>query len=269
MVYIYGKSAGDGFFSKFPPERNQIIRILAPMMWLYGRHAVKSALLNEKRKVLRFVLLESCRDFLDGGWKPPMKPEFTDKNFFSSAFGKDAIHQGCAVLVKKLEAPRLEELLEDESDQRPFMFLDRVTDPQNVGGILRAAAVFGARAVVTPDRHSPELTPVVAKAASGAAEVVPLIRVVNLVQSINDLRRRNFWCVGLDERADKTIQEISLKGKFIFIIGGEGRGMRRLSRESCDFLARLPSFGNFSTLNAAQAATVTLYEFLRQNPRDG
>ncbi|MDR3187536.1 MAG: 23S rRNA (guanosine(2251)-2'-O)-methyltransferase RlmB [Holosporaceae bacterium] len=234
-------------------------------MWIYGRHAVKSALLNEKREILRLVLLESFKDFSDKCSRSSLKPEFVDKNFFNSTFGRDAIHQGCAVLVKNLREPCIGELLENESDHRPFVLLDQVTDPQNVGGILRAAAVFGARAVVVQDRNSPELTPAIAKVASGAIETVPLIRVANLVGAISSLKKRGFWCVGLDEKSEQKIQEISLLGNFVFVIGSEGGGIRRLTRESCDFLVHLPAFGNFTTLNAAQAATIALYEFLRQN----
>jgi 23S rRNA (guanosine2251-2'-O)-methyltransferase len=235
-------------------------------MWIYGRHAVKYVLLNKKREILRLVLLESCRNFPERCQELPVRPEIVDKNFFICTLGSNAVHQGCAALVKNLKDPFIGELLEDELDDRPFIFLDQVTDPQNVGSILRAAAVFGARAVVMTERNSPELTSAVAKTASGAVEIIPLIKVVNLVQTIRDLKKRNFWCVGLDETSDKKIQEIPLQGKFIFVIGGEGRGIRKLTCESCDFIARLPSFGDFATLNAAQAATVTLYEFLRQNP---
>ncbi|MDR2067744.1 MAG: 23S rRNA (guanosine(2251)-2'-O)-methyltransferase RlmB [Holosporaceae bacterium] len=236
-------------------------------MWIYGRHAVKSALLNKKREILRLALLESCKDLLNGCNRSSSsyRLELVDRSFFVSLFGKDAVHQGCAALVKNLREPCIGELLNGESDHRPFIFLDQVTDPQNVGGILRAAAVFGARAAVVQDRNSPELTSVMAKAASGAIEIVPLIRVTNLVGAINDLKKRGFWCIGLDEKSNQKIQEISLKGKFMFVVGGEGKGMRRLTSEACDFLAQLPSFRDFTTLNAAQAATIALYEFLRQN----
>lgn len=229
-------------------------------MWICGKQAVKAALQNPKREILRLIVLESCKDFQN----EKIKAEIVDKNFFNSIFGRDAVHQGCAVFVKKFRELFIEDLLKDESDERPFVFLDQVSDPQNVGSILRAAAVFGARAVVTTENNSPELTPSVVKAASGAVEFVPLIRVVNLVRALNDLKERGFWRVGLDERADKTLAETPLNGKFAFVVGSEGGGMRRLTRESCDFLVKLPCSDNFSTLNAAQAATVALYEILRQ-----
>ena len=238
-------------------------------MWIYGKHATKAALLNPKREILKFILLESNKNFfqeISGTSKNTNipSPEFVDKNYFQTLFGKEATHQGCAVLVKKLEEIFLEELLRNKNDNRPFIFLDQVADPQNIGSILRAAAVFGARAVVITEDHSPEITPALAKAASGALESIPLIRVINLVHSINILKKHGFWSVGLDERSEKKLDEVDLREKFVFIIGNEGSGLRRLSKEACDFIVQLPGPGTFTTLNAAQAATVTLYESSKQ-----
>ena len=228
-------------------------------VWIYGKHAVRAAVLSERRKVFKVIVLPQSRDcFAD----LPVKVDVVDKSRFSSLFGKDAIHQGCAAHVSKLDEAYLEDLPDDD---RPIVFLDQVTDPQNIGSIMREAAVFGAKAIVLPEMNSPEITAVIAKVASGAAEVVPLIKVKNLVQSIKMLKKSGYWCLGLDERGDKKISEINLSGKFVLVIGSEGQGMRRLTRENCDFLLQLPSAGNFTTLNAAQAATVSLYEILRQN----
>lgn len=252
-------------------------RKIAPIknsMWIYGKHAVKAALLNPKREVLRLILLEPGKGFLEGVLSADVQnepranlrisPEIVDVNVFSSLFGKDTAHQGCAVLVKMIEEMSLDDLIKDESDHRPFIFLDQVTDPQNIGSMLRASAVFDARAIVITKDHSPEITPTIAKTASGALESVPLVRVINLVQSINYLKDNGFWVVGLDERSEKELNDIDLSGKLVFIIGSEGTGMRRLTKESCDFLARLPGANTFTTLNAAQAATVTLYESFKQ-----
>lgn len=230
-------------------------------VWIYGKHAVRAAVLNENRRVFKVVVLPQNRDFLPNS---SVKVEVVDKNYFSSLFGKDAIHQGCAAQVLPLDEFFLEDLSDDD---RPIVFLDQVTDPQNIGSILRASAVFGAKAVVLPEINSPEVTAVIAKVASGALESIPLIKVKNLVQSIKMLKKEGYWCLGLDERGDKTIGEMDLSGKFVLIIGSEGLGMRRLTRENCDFLVQLPSIGDFSTLNAAQAATVSLYEILRQKRR--
>ena len=234
-------------------------------VWIYGKHSVKAALKNPYREVQRLIILDSCKNFLQECGTLSTKPEIVDSSFFNSIFGKSAVHQGCAIYVKKLQEYSLEELIKDTSDARPLVLLDHVTDPQNIGSILRASAVFGARAVVVTKNNSPELSPAILKAASGAVEFVPLIHVVNLVQTINYLKKHEYWCIGLDEKADKKIYETSLNGKFALIIGNEGDGMRRLTRESCDFLVQLPCVWDFPTLNAAQAATVSLYEILRQN----
>ncbi|MDR2681687.1 MAG: 23S rRNA (guanosine(2251)-2'-O)-methyltransferase RlmB [Holosporaceae bacterium] len=234
-------------------------------IWIYGRHALKAALLNPAREIIRVVALESCKNFLEEcrNINQSIKYEIVDKTFFVATFGNDATHQGCAAYLKNLPEYSLEELLEDASDNHPFIFLDQVTDPQNVGSILRASAVFGARAVVMTENGSPELSPTMAKAASGALETVPLVRVVNFAHSINFLKKHGFWCLGLEEKSEKNISDIPLNDKFIFVIGSEGDGMRRLTRESCDFLVKLPGSGQFTTLNAAQAATVALYESFR------
>lgn len=226
--------------------------------WIYGKHAVQAAVLNRSRRVFKVIVLPQNRDFLSD---LSLKTEVVDKNYFSSLFGKDTIHQGCAAQVLPLDAVCLEDL---QDDDRPIVFLDQVADPQNIGSILRASAVFGAKAVVLPEMNAPELTAVIAKVASGALETVPLIKVKNLVQSIKMLKKSGYWCLGLDERGDKKIGEMDLSGKFILVIGSEGQGMRRLTRENCDFLVQLPSVGSFTTLNAAQATTVSLYEILRQ-----
>lgn len=237
-------------------------------MWIYGVHAVDAVLKNPRRKILKIMLARDS-EILVKDKKLISKLQMVEKDMFTSMFG-NAIHQGCAVLVENLPEYALEDLAEDESDNRPFVFLDQVQDPQNIGSILRAAAVFSARAVVITDKNSPKISSAVAKTASGALEIIPFVRVVNMMQAINYLKNKGFWCIGLDERADKHLHEIPMKknDKYIFVIGSEGNGMRRLTREGCDFLAKLPESGHFSTLNAAQAATVSLYEIMRQREEE-
>lgn len=236
----------------------------ANAMWIYGIHAVDAVLKNPRRKILKIMLTRDSEILVEDKKLLP-KLQIVEKDVFASMFG-NAIHQGCAVLVEHLPECALEDLVADESDNRPFVFLDQVQDPQNIGSILRAAAVFGARAIAMTDKNSPKISSAIAKTASGALEIIPFVRVVNMIQAINYLKNKGFWCIGLDERADKYLHEIPMKksDKYILVIGSEGNGMRRLTRESCDFLVRLPEFGRFSTLNAAQAATVSLYEIMRQ-----
>lgn len=231
-------------------------------IWIYGRHAVKAALENPMRRILRIVLMDQEDPFVDLAKIRSINPEFVDINFFNSHFGVNSVHQKCAVLAKKLPEVFLQDVVQGE-DMRPIVCLDQITDPQNIGSILRASAVFNARAVVVTEKHSPDMSTVSIKASSGASEIVPIIRVVNLSDSIKYLQKHGFWSVGLDERASKNLSDLPSKTKFAIIIGAEGKGMRKLTKENCDFLVKIPSNENFSTLNAAQATTVALYEIFK------
>ena len=231
-------------------------------VWIYGTHAVGAVLQNPDRVVLRIIVAsrEQVDDFGKGFSK---KVEIVDKQVFASLFGKDAIHQWCAVLVEPRKDVFLEDILRDETP-RPIVVLDQVTDPHNVGAILRSAAAFDAKCLIVTENHSPSETSVLSKTASGALEIVPIVRVVNLYQCLQTLKKHDYWCVGLDERGTRYVNELDLCGKYAFIIGSEGKGMRRLTKESCDILSKLPVSAKFTTLNAAQACTVTLYESMRQ-----
>lgn len=233
--------------------------------WVYGIHSVEAVLKNKKREIKRFCVLKSTLDTFESLLKENRKifPELVDKGFFIRTFGKDVTHQGCAVLVKEEKGVFLEDIINDTSDS-PIVMLDQVTDPHNIGAIVRSCAVFGARAVIVQDVGSPEATSVVAKTASGALEIVPIIRVTNISRTIRELQDASFWCIGLCEEGRDVLSNIDLRGRFAFVIGSEGDGMRRLTKDSCDILAKLPSTQEFSTLNAAQACTVTLYESFRQ-----
>ena len=235
--------------------------VFSDSMWIYGRRAVEAVLSNPRRKILRFLLSEgTCLDIPSS-----IKYEVVGKEAFAELFGRHAVHQGCAVLVNNLPDWDLDSFLRKSDDDRPFVILDQVQDVQNIGSIIRASAVFDIQAIIMTKKNSPSLTAALAKAASGALEFVPIIRVGNLVQAINTLQKQGFWIVGLDERGTQSLHELPLKsGKFACIIGSEGKGMRRLTREHCDFLARIPCNEKFSTLNAAQAATLALYEIFKQ-----
>lgn len=231
-------------------------------MWIYGVHAVQAVLKNPKRVVLRFIIAnkEHVSNF---SFSKSIIPEVIPKQQFSDLFGKDAIHQGVAVLVEHNNEIFIEDILRDQDD-RPIVILDQITDPHNIGAILRSAAVFDAKCLIVTENNSPSETSVLAKTASGALEIVPIVRVVNLAQCMKLLKKNNYWCVGLDERGTDYLNDLNLLGRYAFVIGSEGYGMRRLTKESCDILAKLPVSDSFSTLNAAQACTVTLYESFRQ-----
>lgn len=232
------------------------------MMWIYGRHAVLSAVRNKSRKIIKLLLTDS-QDFNEKDFGENLKNfniERLNKKAFEERF-PNVQTQGIAALVEKSTPKELEDLIKDS---RPIVMLDQLSDPQNLGSILRAAAVFDAQAIITLEKNAVDLTPAAIKIASGAAETVPVVKVINLTRAIKFLKDNGFWIYGLDERAQKNISEASLKEKAVIIIGSEGNGMRHLTKENCDFLVKIPTSQNFSTLNAAQAATVVLYESLRQ-----
>ncbi len=234
-------------------------------VWVYGIHSVEAAISNPNKDIRRLCALKSVAGRLRSFERRGLHIEVVNKGFFISTFGRDAIHQGCAALVQENGVIHIEDIVRNEdNNDKPIVILDLVTDPHNIGAILRSCAVFDARCVVVQDSGSPDVTPVVAKASSGASELIPLVRVTNISRTLQYLKDNMFWCIGLGERTDKYLNEMDLKGKFAFVIGSEGEGMRRLTMESCDVIAKLPSSDRFSTLNAAQACTVALYESFRQ-----
>jgi 23S rRNA (guanosine2251-2'-O)-methyltransferase len=202
---------------------------------------------------------------------PVVQPEVLDRAALDRALPQGAVHQGIAVLAEPLPEPDLDEVLDRLSDapSAAILLLDQVTDPQNVGAVLRSAAAFAAAAVVTPRHHAPPMTGALAKAASGAAEHVALVRVGNLAQAIERLKGSRFWCVALAGDAAQDLAEIDLTGRVALALGAEGPGLRRLTRERCDLSARLPTRGPIADINVSNAAAVALYECARQRATKG
>ncbi|MFD2265081.1 23S rRNA (guanosine(2251)-2'-O)-methyltransferase RlmB [Lacibacterium aquatile] len=225
--------------------------------WLYGHHAVRAALANPNRKSRRLLLTEeAARD-----WKPvgSLRPEVVERITIESVLPGGAVHQGIALLADPLEELGLEDVLFTAAPDAVFVLLDQVTDPHNVGAILRSSAVFGAACVIQTDRHAATATATLAKAASGALDKVPLVRVVNLARTIRQLQEEGFFVVGLDGQADKTLDEAVMPGRLALVMGAEGDGLRRLTVDSCDTLGRLPAADDFASLNVSNAAAVALY----------
>jgi len=227
-------------------------------LWLYGRHAVLAALGNPRRTVRR-VLVARGADPLPDGLFPAAEP--AAREAIDAVLGPGAVHQGIAAEVEPLEQPAIEDIAAGAGAL--LVALDQVTDPQNIGAVLRSAAVFGAAAVILPDRHSPEETGALAKAASGALEQVPLIRVVNLVRALEGLKQAGFWCLGLDSEADTPIEQAPHAPRRVVVMGAEGAGLRRLTRETCDVLVRIGGPGGLASLNVSNAAAVALYALSR------
>lgn len=221
--------------------------------WLYGRHAVCAALANPARRIRRLLATAEAAARLPEG----AGAERVAAAAIAALLPPEAVHQGLAALVDPLAPPPLAQVL---AAPGPVVVLDRVTDPRNVGAVLRAAAAFSAAAVIVPDRHAPPEGGAMARAAAGALEHVPLLRAVNLARTLEALKRAGLWVVGLDPRAPVALAEAGLGGRRVaLVLGAEDEGMRRLTREGCDLLVRLPQRPVVESLNVAVAAAVALY----------
>ena len=221
--------------------------------WIYGRHAVAAALHNKEREVVRIITAAEPPELPR---KLPV-PEKLDMREIDRLVGENAVHQGIAAQVRPLAGYVLEDVL--YLDKGPLVILDQVSDPHNVGAILRSAAAFDAVAVIVPKDHSASETAVMAKAACGALDIVKLVTVTNLAAAMRDLKENGWWTVGLDGDATQSLTELKLDAKTVLVLGAEGKGMRRLTTESCDFMARLPISKRMESLNVSNAAAIALY----------
>ena len=227
-----------------------------PRLW--GRHAVTAALANPERTVRK---VWGTREALSALVLPPVVPvlyaEVTD---LARLVPADAPHQGLVIEVDPLEDVWLGDLLDQgRDDRRPLVVLDQVTDPHNVGAVLRSAAAFDALGIVTQDRHAPPESGTVARAASGALELVPWVRVVNLARALEEIDEAGFWRFGLTGHAPRTLAETIGTQRVALVLGAEGEGMRQNTEAHCDELAKLPISAKVESLNVSNAAAVALY----------
>ena len=229
--------------------------------WLYGLHAVRSALANPQRKLHRLLATDPVARSLG---RVPIAPEIVGREAIDAVVPRGAVHQGIALLAEPLPEPDFADAVSPgQADRAIVLVLDQVTDPHNVGAILRSSAAFGAKAVVVTERNTPDATATLAKAASGALDVVPVARVVNLARAIDDLKKAGYWCVGFADGAEKTLVEADLTGHVALVFGAEGEGLRRLTAERCDQLLRIPTANAMASLNVSNAVAVALYELAR------
>lgn len=235
--------------------------------WLFGLHAVSAALGNPRRKCHR--LLTTAKAASQVPTDSPLKPEIVDAATLSARLPAGAVHQGMALLANPLPELSIEDACRPTAPDAVVVVLDQVTDPHNVGAILRSAAAFGAKAVVVTERRAPAATGTLAKAASGALEVVPIVTVTNLARALDQLAELGYWRVGLDERAVTSAAEAPLDGALALVLGAEGEGLRRLTRQKCDHLIRLPTQGPIASLNVSNAAAVALYAIRLAAARGG
>lgn len=224
----------------------------------YGRHPVLAALENPERVVRKIWGTREALANLDIASTIPVT--FADAADLGRLVPGDAPHQGLVAEVDPLEDMWLGDLLaQGEGDRRPLILLDQVTDPHNVGAILRSAAAFDALGIVTQDRHSPPESGTVARAASGALETVPWVRVVNLARAMDEIAEAGFWRVGLTGHASATLAETIGENRIALVLGAEGEGMRQNTETHCDQLAKLPISPKVESLNVSNAAAIALY----------
>ena len=235
----------------------------AETVWLFGLHAVHDALVNPRRRRLRLILTKNAADRLaDAVAASGMTPEISDARKFAAPLDPASVHQGAAIEVRPLDWGSLEEVCAGGDGAPLVVLLDQVTDPHNAGAVLRSAEVFGARAVIAPRHHAAPETGALAKTASGALERQPYLRVKNLADAMEDLRRMGYVLLGLDGEAGQTLEEglAAAGGRPIgLVLGAEGPGLRERTRATCDALVRIPASGAFGSLNVSNAAAVALY----------
>ena len=231
---------------------------------LYGWHSVSAALANPARRVRKILLTENAlRRMQDENVPLPVAPDIVRPSEIDRLLSPDAVHQGFYIEADALDEPTIDTL----APEGVVLVLDQITDPHNVGAILRSACAFGVKAIVTTARHSPEATGVLAKAASGALEYVPFVLVQNLARALTALQERGFQCVGLDSEGAQPIDALTFTAPVALVLGAEGKGLRQLTRETCDVVARLDMPGEIKSLNVSNAAALSLYIVTHQLAR--
>jgi len=226
--------------------------------YIYGLHAVRAALLNPRREKISLLCSKNAlerlsannTDLLAGIDQQILSPKELDR-----IVGSEAVHQG--IVLKVMPLPRLN--LDALDNYRLIVILDQITDPHNVGAILRTACAFGASAVITTARHAPKETGVMAKSASGALDILPFIEVNNLGEAIKAIKKQAVWCVGLDSEAEASLNKADIDHNVALILGAEGKGLRQKTRQLCDQMFRLDMPGEIKSLNVSNAAAIAMY----------
>ncbi len=232
-------------------------------VWMFGLHAVREALENPKRVKKRLIVTKNAQDKLaDAIGAAKIEPEIADPRKFSAPLDPQSVHQGAALEVAPLDWGSMSEVCQIKGEAPRVLLLDRVSDPHNVGAILRSAEVFGARAVIAPHRHSAPETGALAKAASGALERQPYLRVKNLARAMTGLADMGYTILGLDGEAEATLEDalfVHGNNPLAIVLGSEGPGLRHLTKEHCTELVKIPFASDFGSLNVSNAAAVALF----------
>ena len=251
------------------PTRQKTSRKGGGTFWMAGLHPVTAALANPERRISRLLAIRTAAPEIDpAASHRGLLVELAEREDLDRLVGLDAVHQGIAAEVLPLESQALADL-PAPSPGRPILILDQVTDPRNVGSVLRSAVVFGAIAVVVQDRHAPPETAALARAASGALETMPLVRTTNLARLLDELKKIGYWTVGLAGEAGETLSGLPADRPIALVLGSESDGLRRLTREACDQLVRIAMAPNaVGSLNVSNAAAVALYAVATPHRRD-
>ncbi|QWG25440.1 23S rRNA (guanosine(2251)-2'-O)-methyltransferase RlmB [Bradyrhizobium sediminis] len=251
-----GKGPDKGHQSgRRPARRDREADTDGPVI-LYGWHTVTAALANPERRIRKLLLTENAaRRLADDKIDTRVPPEIVRPSLIDARLGPDAVHQGLLAEADPLDSPDIDSLPQEGI----ILVLDQITDPHNVGAIMRSAAAFAVKAIVTTARHSPEATGVLAKSASGALELVPLVTVQNLARALTELNDQGFMTVGLDSQGSENLGAMTLRQPLALVLGAEGKGLRQLTRETCSAVARLDMPGAIKSLNVSNAAVLALY----------
>ena len=248
------------------PQENS--KPAASGLWLFGKHAVLAALENPMRKIKRLMVTKRSHDQYQAALTEihlkhrSLNPEIVTIDQFDKNLPTDAVHQGIALLTAPLPDDHLDDVCVILKDQKNLVLvLDQVTDPHNVGAIIRSAAAFGAKAIITTDRHAPPESGTLAKSASGALEALPWIRVTNLSRALDQLAEMGYWRIGLDGHANMDIRDANFGDNIALVMGAEGKGIRKGTADHCDGLVKLPISRTVESLNVSNATAIALYVF--------
>jgi len=240
----------------------QKIMIRKKKMYIYGTHACYAALKNTKRKINRIYVIENVKDDLVKQFKIPFKIEIKDKNFLNSLLPQDAVHQGIVIDTEPLHVPTIDDIIKNGKSNSTVLILDQIQDPHNIGAIIRTAAAFDVDAIIVQDKYGPSISGLIAKIACGGLEEVPVIKQINLAQSIKKLKQNEYWTICLDERGKINVNNTNMQdNKKAIIMGAEGDGVRKLILESADILVKIPmkENSNVTSLNVSNAAAIALF----------
>ena len=239
------------------PDKNQLI--------LYGRHAVLSALKNPRRKVSKLLCTKENAEEIRRT-APDIPLQIVERKEIDKLLPAEAVHQGFALFCSELPPVAIEDIITMAENQENchVLILDQVTDPQNIGAIIRSAVAFNTLALIVQDKNSPTETGSMAKASAGMIEFLPICRVTNLSRALEQLKDAGFWTIGMDGYAQTTVDKLKKGGKNAIIMGSEGKGMQRLVEENCDITVKLPMNKKVESLNVATAAAIMLYELNKE-----